>query len=292
MEAKLQEAVRGEDWYSAHQIYLALAQKYHRSGKRKDMIGILCDGIESLARAKQTNSVVQLVDKLIEYTSPSDLDDFGHYTGKIFDALWDLDQPLTLKVANSLLEKNRKVAQDLYSSALKVGCEEAARYLLFIEEVPTSLADSFLIREDGSFFRLIVRCLISKDFKLAGEVIKLKLNQLETNKKPFDDPSGTLASFTTFTLDEYLNLAQLLFVTCQRRCEKGVYVGLIEQNPWVLNVVPDDWLRALEKVYWPPTQSRPGASPGVPPLNQFAQMFQNLFPPPQQSPRSRTDDLD
>jgi hypothetical protein len=294
MESKLQEAVKGEDWYSAHQIYLALAQKYYRFGRKKDMIGILVDGIVVLSRAKQSNSVVQLVDKLVEYSTPNDFDDFNFCIDKIFESLWDLDQSLSLKVASVILEKNRKVAKGLYSSALKVGCEEAGRYLLFMEEMPATFGDSFLIRENESFFRLVVRSLISKDFKLAGEAIKLKLSQTNGIKKPIDDPSATLASFTTITLDEYLNAAQILFMTCQRKCEKGIYVGLIEQNSWITKIVPDDWLKSLERVYWPSPPSRPSQPGGIPPLNQFAQMFQNLFPPPQQSqqPRPRADDLD
>jgi hypothetical protein len=291
MESKLQDAVRGEDWYSAHQIYLALAQKHHRANRKKELMKTLGEGIQVLSKVKQNNSVIQLADKFVEYSSTCEYDDFCLFIEDVYEALWELDQEFCLKFGNSLLEKNRLTCNKLYSGAQKVGSEEAGRYLLFLEELPSSLHDSFLIMEDDCFLRLVVRCLVSKDFKLAGEVIKAKLNSIGTNKKPIDDPSGTLASFTAITPNAFLDLAQLLFMTCQRKCEKGLYVGLIEQNSWATKIIPDDWLRCLERVYWPPAPSRPSASP---PMNQFAQMFQNLFPQPSpsQPPRPQADDLD
>jgi hypothetical protein len=241
MESKLQDAVKGEDWYSAHQIYSALAQKHHRANRKKDLLKTLSEGIQVLSKAKQENSVIQLADKFVEYFSTCEYDDFCTYIEEVYEALWELDEEFCLKFGNSLLGKNRLTCDKLFAAAQKVGSEEAGRYLLFLDAVPSSLCDSFLITEDDCFLRLVVRCLISRDFKLAGEVIKAKLNSINANKKPIDDPSGTLASFTAITPNEFLDFAQLLFMTCQRKSEKGLYVGLLEQNTWATRIIPDDW---------------------------------------------------
>lgn len=264
MDSKLQDAVEREDWYSAHQIFLALAQKHQRGKRQSELVDVLIEGTITLAKAKQVNSTEQLADKLV-----ASLNEVNDRLVAVFQALWEMQPSSAVSFGNALVDKIPSSAGFMCRAASTVGCEEAGRYALLAKDLDLikKLGEGW---SEDAWCRLVARCLISKNFQAASILISSKLSHL-AGRKTIDDPSGTLPSFTAITEVPVVNFCQILFMICQRRCEKSMLHDLLkEHNNNVM--LPEDWIKALERTYWPPVVN-------APPVNPLAQMMQNLMRP-------------
>lgn len=284
MDFKLKDAIEKEDWYSAHQIYLALAQKHQRGKRQAELTQVLVEGTITLARARQVNSANQLAEKLIECIVPGE----DERLADVFLALWQMEASSAIAFGNGAAENVPSCAAVLCRAAMTAGCEEAGRYALLAKDSGLMKALGDVWPEDA-WCRLVVRCLISKNFMAVSILISSKLSNSES-RKTIDDPSGTLPAFTAMTEAPMLNFCELLFMVCQRKCDKGVFLDLLREYAGVASAVPDSWMRILEKTYWPPTAS-------AAPVNPFAQMMQNLMRSsasnsPTSNSRDRIGDLD
>ena len=269
MDKKLKEAVDKEDWYSAHQIYLALAQKHQRGKRQCELMQVLTEGTINLARANQVNSTVQLAEKLVEAVNEADAKE---WLPEVFKALHEMEPSSAITFGNALVEKLPNVASALCKSAMYSGCEEAGRYALLSKEqgLVKTLGEEY---PEDAWARLVVRCLISKNFQAASMLISLKISGLE-GRKTIDDPSGTLPYFTAITDKSVVNFCELLFIACQRKCDKGMLHDLLREFKEEAKMIPEDWIKALEKAYWTPVQTQEA------PMNPLAQMMQNFMRPP------------
>ena len=66
MEAQIDEALKGGDFYSAHQIILSVSQRKLKAKKIKDAKQVLIAGATKLADAKQLMSTLDVANKLLD----------------------------------------------------------------------------------------------------------------------------------------------------------------------------------------------------------------------------------
>lgn len=66
MEAQIDEALRGGDFYSAHQIILSVSQRKLKAKKIKDAKQVLIAGATKLADARQLMSTLDVANNLLD----------------------------------------------------------------------------------------------------------------------------------------------------------------------------------------------------------------------------------
>ena len=66
MEAQIDEALKGEDFYSAHQLILSVSQRKLKAQKSKDAKHVLITGAAKLADVRQLMSTFDIANKLLD----------------------------------------------------------------------------------------------------------------------------------------------------------------------------------------------------------------------------------
>ncbi len=312
MEAKLNEAINSQDWYSAHQLLISLAQRHQRARRYAESCRLLSGGLVSMCPDEKTwpplATVVDVAEKYVEVF----MDGNDHKDDADNEALAVLK--VVLKAGSMTVDEDEKhaVAWISLSSRLISVCPSLCDpffSVLISTDCPLSWKLGWCVQHmaqrkevweqvigsasmDGHAVTVaVIQLLAVKAFGSASALLKSVLTKLkesgDVNFTYIDDTTGSLPSFLSFIGSQdnglnCLNAAQMLFMVCQRRSPaKGLFTQI--RDKFKFDEELSSLIDVLVRVYSP----QPKANPNN--MNPLASMFQNMFmaPSPSQAPTKR-----
>lgn len=287
MEAKLRDALGSKDYYSAHQIYLALAQRHSRAKRYEEAKQVLVSGVKEMASAGgQGRSASDLADKLVDcflngkqplvdtdacalqdtlaaLYKASATDDASGTGLTLFSERISREVPSLLLVLFEAL-CSFTVLPEAAAVALRLeSCtEELASLGASIGKSKCPAADAVTIT---------VLCLRRKNFAAATAFLAPCIGAAASEGsagKPQGGPDSEIAGWmgpleSGSELARALNFCQLLVLTVQRKQARVPLAKLFQQYGGLLaklRLKEDELRHHLDAVYQEPTQGSRHAS--------------------------------
>lgn len=308
MEAKLNEAISAQDWYSAHQLLLSLAQRHQRARRFSQSKKLLASGLKDMCPVGNEKAwpplatTIDIAEKYVEVYEATPVDESleieeSCVVFSVILAACDADKEADEKhtgvwadVSGKLAAKNPSLVDPFYdillSSTVPLDWKTswAVEHLSGQKEAWSSMAESITRNNlpcDALVCTTVMHLLAQKAFGSASTFLKTILSQLKEQKNgqitftPIDDATGNLPSFLCF-LDSsteqvsLLNAAQLFFLLAQRKSPAKSHFNALRER-FKLNEELSQLSDLLSRVYSPqPKRAQE-------PMNPLASMFQNMF---------------
>lgn len=309
MEAKLQDAIATQDWYSAHQLLISLGQRHQRARRYAESKALLSSGLTDMCPTGKPwpplATVADIALKYVEVYVAAAGADNDNADGK-------KDEEQSVAVFQVLLqacdvakreegdEKHTEVWADVSSRLLAVTPELSAPLLqvLLAASVPADWKMSWCVEHSagdreawarlapllateqelvllGTLHLLAQKAFGSASALLSGAITALKESRPSLVATPMDDATGSLPSFLCWLQDEDLrlvNAAQILFTISQRRSPPKILFTSVRDR-FNLQDEAAQLIDVLQRVYSPQPKKPAGADA----MNPLASMFQSMF---------------
>lgn len=105
MEAQIDEALKGGDFYSAHQIILSVSQRKLKAKRVNDAKQVLIAGATKLADSKQLMSTLDVANKLLDIISEDATWKEGDYKclSDVAHKIWTMDHDTASNFVDSIV---------------------------------------------------------------------------------------------------------------------------------------------------------------------------------------------
>lgn len=311
MEAKLNEAISTQDWYSAHQLLLSLAQRHQRARRFAQSKKLLASGLKDMCPAGKEKSwpplatTMDIAEKYVEVyeATPEEAADEEsidvEQSTTVFSvilAACDADKEADEKhtgawadVSGKLAAKNPRLVDPFYEillgSAVPLDWKTswAVEHLSGQKEAWSRLAESFQgeMPSDKIICSTVMHLLAQKSFGSASTLLKSVISKLKGQYSdkitftPIDDASGSLPSFLCFlessTYPVSLLNAAQLFFLLSQRKSPAKTHFNALRDRFKLEGELAQLSEVLARVYSPQPKR------AQEPMNPLASMFQNMF---------------
>jgi hypothetical protein len=301
MDAKLKDALSTKDYYSAHQIYLAIAQRHCRNKRFEEAKQTLKDGCLELSGCGESKSAVDLARRYIDTLSLGrlpliDIDAIGVHAVLTSIGRKAVEEDSVKAVSEMVIKEHPTLLLVVFHALLQVGAhKEAAMALLKLDEA----GEEWRLLGGAVSDPHVVLCITLAGLKARNfGAISTFLSTVLATRFPDaagaseQSPNEDLADFITVlnsgelqgegeVLARTLNLCQVFFALFQHRLTPTPsslnktlqhYAGLLAK----LRVREED-VRAIEHSYLMQqhSESAPGGAGGRSDL--LANLFQSMM---------------
>lgn len=281
MEAQIDEALKGGDFYSAHQIILSVSQRKLKAQKIKDAKQVLITGATKLADAKQLMSTLDIANRLLNIVTEdaSWKEDDYKCLCDMAHRIWTMDHEAAGHFVDSVVKQAENSAKFLTSFTQALIEDPLSKWEDFVNFAVLSGEPSLFSSENlvnkATFSTdipfLIIQLLNGKNFAASTPL----LSHLSPGQEVgVEDAAGSLPQALRNS-DELSNLVQLLFVMAQRKgAPKSMFLEIKQHYAKILQDSPEltTLLTVFELVFWPSAVPKRQAQ-----VNPMASMLQNLL---------------
>ena len=317
MEAKLKDSLEGKDYYSAHQLYLAIAQRHTRNKRFEEAKQVLKDGCVELAGRGEYKSSLDLAKRYLSALSSGrlpliDVDAVNVHAvitavGLCKDSSNNLnmeDETALKGLGETVLKEHPALALVVFHALCRCGAwKEAASVLLKLDEAKEewSLLGS-CVSDPGDVLSITLGGLKARNFAaisvFLSAVISIQFPAGKCTLETINDvdqvkviPTGDLQGEDE-VLARCLNFCQLLFVIFQSKLiltpsalTKPLqhYAGLLAKLR-----VKEDEIKAIEHAYLLQQHNEAsGSGSGAGRPDMLANLFQSMMAGQGASPQIR-----
>lgn len=300
----MKDALAAKDFYSAHQIYLAIAQRHCRNKRYEDAKQILKEGCLELATHQEARSSADLARRYINTLSLGRLPLIDTDAVTIHAVLTAVGKSgegaeEALKVlSDTILKEHSSLLLVVFHALVQSGAhKEAGMILLKAEDVNEEwqLLGS-VVSDPHVVLSLVLAGLRARNFAAISQFLATIISKKFPDAPIMEPGSGgdnDLPDFVrvidngeltgdTDTMARCVNLCQLLFVTFQRRLlpSPSVLTKLLQNYAGLLAKLrfKEEDVKALEHLFLIQQQSESGASGGTTARpDVLANLFQTMM---------------
>lgn len=305
----MSESIASQDWYSAHQLLISLAQRHQRARRHAEALRMLSSGLGDMCKEGQGDSwpplptILDIAGKFLEIGGQQQdeglvLDECMIVAGRTLDAcviaLGGKDEkhagdwsPLVGQLVAICPDLSEPFWKHLSASAsvqadwkTSWAVEHLSQRKEIWPDLGAGLRDQPDLAAITTLQLLTFKCFGSASGLLKGFLQKLKQASPSLPLTAIDDANGSLPSFFTLVGSEAynnFNAAQMIFIVCQRRNpSKALFAQLAQHFKLDGDGEMGGLVELLARIYSPQPKRPTGAADPMA-MNPLASMFQNMF---------------